>query len=68
MGLGVNELKFTYFAIPIVNLYAIFKELFFGIVQYQHIAVTLLSNFVLTFIIFCICRMMFMKNRWVMNS
>lgn len=68
MGLGVNELKFTYFTIPVVNLYAIFKELFFGIVQYQHIAVTLLSNFVLTFIIFCICRLLFMKNRWVMNS
>ncbi|MCL1694407.1 MULTISPECIES: ABC transporter permease subunit [unclassified Lysinibacillus] len=68
MGLGINELEIVHFAIPIVNLFTIFKELLFGIVQFDHIAITFISNLTLTLIIFIICRILFMKDRWVMNS
>lgn len=68
MGLGINELEIVHFAIPIVNLFTIFKELLFGIVQFDHIAITFISNLTLTLIIFILCRILFMKDRWVMNS
>ncbi|WP_061810994.1 ABC transporter permease [Rossellomorea vietnamensis] len=66
-NVGLNELTFKHFAIPILNLFSQFKELLMGVVDYQHIAITIGSNLVIMVIIFAIGRVLFMKDKWVMN-
>lgn len=66
-GIGINELGFEHFAIPIMNLFALLKELLFGIVNVEHILITVASNVISMIIIFIIGRIMFMKDKWVMN-
>ncbi|PLR91613.1 ABC transporter permease [Bacillus sp. T33-2] len=66
-SIGVNELAFKHFAIPIVNIFSIFKELLFGIVTYEHILVTVASNLIVMIAAFIIGRILFLKDKWVMN-
>ncbi|WP_406687133.1 ABC transporter permease [Rossellomorea vietnamensis] len=66
-NVGLNELTFKHFAIPILNLFSQFKELLMGVVDYQHIAITIGSNLVIMLIIFAIGRVLFLKDKWVMN-
>ncbi|MCR8847522.1 ABC transporter permease [Rossellomorea sp. SC111] len=66
-NVGLNELTFKHFAIPILNLFSQFKELLMGVVDYQHIAITIGSNLVIMVIIFVIGRVLFLKDKWVMN-
>ncbi|MFS0862620.1 ABC transporter permease [Fredinandcohnia sp. 179-A 10B2 NHS] len=66
-GVGVNELTAQHFAIPIMNLFSLLKELLFGIVNAEHILLTLGSNVICMVIIFIIGRILFMKDKWVMN-
>jgi len=66
-GIGINELGFVHFAIPIMNLFTLIKELLFGIVNYEHILITIGSNLVGMVILFVVGRIMFMKDKWVMN-
>ncbi|CAN7402802.1 ABC transporter permease [Rossellomorea sp. LjRoot5] len=66
-NVGLNELTFKHFAIPILNLFSQFKELLMGVVDYQHIAITIGSNLVIMVIIFAIGRVLFLKDKWVMN-
>lgn len=65
--ISVNELAFWHFAAPIMNLFSLFKELLLGVIDYEHIFITLGSNLLSLFIIFIICRILFMKDKWVMN-
>lgn len=64
---GVNELTFTHFAIPVMNLFSILKELSFGMINYQHLMVMMGSNLLAIIIIFIAGRILFMKDKWVMN-
>jgi len=66
-GIGINELGFVHFAIPIMNLFTLIKELLFGIVNYEHILITIGSNLFGMVILFVVGRIMFMKDKWVMN-
>ena len=66
-GIGINELGFEHFAIPIMNLFGLLKELLFGIVNVEHILITVASNVISMIIVFIIGRIMFMKDKWVMN-
>jgi sodium transport system permease protein len=66
-GIGINELGFEHFAIPIMNLFSLIKELLFGIVDYEHILITIASNLVCMVVLFVVGRIMFMKDKWVMN-
>ncbi len=66
-GIGINELGFQHFAIPILNLFSLLKELLFGIVNYEHVLITITSNLICMIIIFIIGRLLFMKDKWVMN-
>lgn len=66
-GMGVNELAIHHFAIPIMNMFSLLKELLLGIVDYEHILISLGSNIVCMVIIFIIGRILFMKDKWVMN-
>ncbi len=67
VSLGLNELTTTHFIIPIVNIFTVFKELFFGIVNVEHIALTIFSNLIVAFVIFLIGRIMFLKDKWVLS-
>lgn len=51
----------------ILNLFSMIKELLFGIVNYEHILLTIASNFIVVIVIFFISRVLFMKDKWVMN-
>lgn len=66
-SLGVNELEVHHFAIPILNLFSQMKELLFGIVDYQHLAITVSSNLIVMLVVFIIGRILFMKDKWVLN-
>ncbi|MFE7062772.1 ABC transporter permease [Sutcliffiella sp. NPDC057660] len=66
-GIGINELQFHHFAIPIMNVFTILKELSFGIINYEHLGIMIASNLVCIVAAFIIARVMFMKDKWVMN-
>ena len=66
-GIGVNELAFHHFAIPILNIFSLLKELIVGVVNLEHIAITLGSNLLCMTILFIIGRILFLKDKWVMN-
>ncbi|WP_026672648.1 ABC transporter permease [Alkalihalobacterium bogoriense] len=66
-GMGINELSNYHFIIPVMNLFSLFKELLFGVINYEHIILTFTSNIVLMIIVFVIGRILFMKDKWVMN-
>lgn len=66
-GIGINELVFQHFAIPIMNIFSLLKELLFGVVDYEHVLITIISNLVCMMVIFMIGRILFMKDKWVMN-
>ncbi|MEH6943536.1 ABC transporter permease [Bacillus sp. JJ722] len=65
--LGVNEFSFYHFAIPVLNLFSLLKELVFGIINYEHIIVASASNLICMIMIFIVGRVLFMKDKWVMN-
>lgn len=66
-GIGVNEFDFYHFAIPVLNLFIVLKELLFGVVDYGHVLVSLGSNLLVLFMVFIVCRVLFLKDKWVMN-
>ncbi|WP_096155611.1 ABC transporter permease [Bacillus sp. FJAT-45066] len=66
-GIGINELSYQHFAIPIMNFFTILKELSFGIVNYQHLAIMIGSNILCIIAGLIISRIMFLKDKWVMN-
>lgn len=65
--IGINELSYQHFAIPILNIFSLLKELIFGIINYEHIMLTIGSNLICMILFFTIGRIMFMKDKWVMN-
>ncbi|MDZ5473660.1 ABC transporter permease [Bacillus sp. 31A1R] len=64
---GINELSFSHFAIPILNLFSLLKELLFGVINYEHILIAIGSNLICMLIVFVIGRILFLKDKWVMN-
>ncbi len=66
-NIGINELAFHHFVIPFMNLFSLMKELLFGIVNYEHILLTVGSNIAFMIVFFIIGRILFMKDKWVMN-
>ncbi|KMJ57573.1 sodium ABC transporter permease [Bacillus sp. LL01] len=66
-GIGINELAFHHFAIPIMNIFTILKELSFGIINYEHLGIMVGSNMLCIIVAFVIARIMFLKDKWVMN-
>ncbi|TRZ36667.1 ABC transporter permease [Niallia circulans] len=66
-NVGINELEFKHFAIPVMNIYSLLKELIFGITNFEHFFITIGSNLIVLVIVFFIGRIMFLKDKWVMN-
>ncbi|KEZ48165.1 ABC transporter permease [Metabacillus indicus] len=66
-SIGINEFELHHFAIPVLNLFTILKELLFGVVQYDHILLVLGSNLAVMVIALIVGRILFLKDKWVMN-
>ncbi|CAG9620222.1 ABC transporter permease [Sutcliffiella rhizosphaerae] len=66
-SIGINELEFHHYAIPLMNIFTILKELSFGIINYQHLGIMIGSNLLCVGIAVIAGRIMFMKDKWVMN-
>lgn len=66
-SVGTSELEFHHFAIPILNIFSSLKELLVGVIDWEHIFITVGSNLIAMIIIFIIGRIMFLKDKWVMN-
>lgn len=66
MNLGLNELSNAHFLIPVMNIFTIFKELFLGVVSFEHIFITIGVNIVAALVLFLVGRVMFMKDKWVL--
>ncbi|GIN64161.1 ABC transporter permease protein NatB [Robertmurraya siralis] len=64
---GVNELTMQHFVIPILNLYSLIKELMFGVIDLGHILLVVGSNVACIIVFFIIGRILFLKDKWVMN-
>lgn len=60
-----TELTTTYFLIPFVNIFALFKELSYGIFSFSHLFLTCLSLGVFVFILFFVMLKMFKQDRWL---
>lgn len=65
--MSINEMTFVHFAIPVMNLISLLKELLFGIVNGEHILITVASNLIGIIVIFIIGRILFLKDKWVMS-
>lgn len=66
-NLGINEFTNIHFAVPILNLFTIFKELFLGVISYEHLLLTLGSNLLFAIVIVLIGRIVFLKDKFVLN-
>lgn len=66
-NLGVNELTLKHFAIPILNLFSILKELLAGVINYEHLALMVGTNLLIIVLFITVGRLLFLKDKWVMN-
>lgn len=66
-NLGINELSVSHFTLPFMNIFAILTELLFGMVNVQHILLTIATNLVYAFIIVLASNYLFHKDKWAMN-
>ncbi len=66
-GVSVNELAAHHFLIPILNMFSILKELIYGVVDPVHLSMMIGTNLIVVVVIFIIGRIMFLKDKWVMN-
>ena len=66
-GTGLHELTTQHFLIPFFNIFALFKELLYGVIDYQNILLTAGSLVVSIVIFFAVSRLLFFKDKWVLN-
>ncbi|PFD99458.1 ABC transporter permease [Priestia megaterium] len=68
MGKSVNELQSSAFLIPIYNVFALMKQLLYGVYDMQSLAYTAGSLSVCIIVLFTIGYTMFTKSRWVLGK
>ena len=68
IGVSANELSTTYFLIPFLNIYALIKQLIYGIYDLTSILLVVGSSFVFIVLTFLIAYAMFMKSKWVLGK
>lgn len=66
VNLGINELSSSHFITPILNLFAIFKEILYGIVNVEHMLMVIGSNVLCSVVSLLIARIFFLKDKWVL--
>ncbi|MXQ53567.1 ABC transporter permease [Shimazuella alba] len=68
IGVSVNELTTTHFLIPFLNIYALIKQLIYGIYDINSILLVSGSSVVFIALSFFIAYTMFMKSKWVLGK
>ncbi|MCM3771860.1 ABC transporter permease [Priestia aryabhattai] len=68
MGKSVHELQSSVFLIPIYNVFALMKQLLYGVYDMQSLTYTIGSLSVCTVVLFAIGYTMFTKSRWVLGK
>ncbi|WP_226669929.1 ABC transporter permease [Metabacillus litoralis] len=68
IGVSVTELNSTHFMIPFLNIYALIKQLIYGIYDVTSILLVVGSSIVFIIITFVVAYAMFMKSKWVLGK
>jgi len=68
IGTSANELSATYFMIPFLNIYALIKQLIYGIYDATSILLVVGSSTIFIVISFLIAYVMFSKSKWVLGK
>jgi sodium transport system permease protein len=68
IGVSANELTTTHFLIPFLNIYALIKQLIYGIYDINSILLVSGSSVVFIALSFFIAYTMFMKSKWVLGK
>ncbi|WP_413374914.1 ABC transporter permease [Alkalihalobacillus sp. 1P02AB] len=68
IGVSVNELSTNYFIIPVMNIFALIKELIYGVYDITHILLVAGSSAIFVSILFLIAYKMFMKSKYVLGK
>ncbi|GAB2697661.1 ABC transporter permease [Paenibacillus thermoaerophilus] len=68
VGQGANEMKTYYFAIPFMNIFALLKELMFGIFSAQNLLLVCGSTALFSAVCFAAAYVMFRKDKWVLGK
>ncbi|GAA0321614.1 sodium ABC transporter permease NatB [Bacillus carboniphilus] len=68
IGLSPNELTAQYFLIPFMNIFALIKQLIYGIYDVQSVLYVLGSSALFVGISFAIAYTMFQKSKWVLGK
>jgi sodium transport system permease protein len=68
IGVSANELTTTHFLIPFLNIYALIKQLIYGIYDFNSILLVSGSSVVFIALSFFIAYTMFMKSKWVLGK
>jgi sodium transport system permease protein len=66
-GTGLHELTNKHFLLPILNIFALFKELIYGVIDIQNIFLTASSLIISIILLFVVSRILFLKDKWVLN-
>ena len=68
MGKSVHELQSGVFLIPIYNVFALMKQLLYGVYDMQSLVYTIGSLSICTVVLFVVGYTMFTKSRWVLGK
>lgn len=68
IGISANELTAVHFIIPFFNIYALIKQLIYGIYDLSNLLLVAGSSTVFIIISFVIAALMFMKSKWVLGK
>jgi sodium transport system permease protein len=68
IGLSPNELQAKHFLIPFMNIFALIKQLMYGVYEVKSIIYTTGSSLALMAVCFGIAYAMFHKSKWVLGK
>lgn len=68
IGTGVNELTAVHFLIPVMNTFALLKELVYGVFRVGDLVLTLLSTAATVAVMYTVASIMFRRDKWVLGK
>lgn len=68
MGVIPNEFTLTHYIVPFMNIFALLKELIYGIYSWSSMLLVAGSSLVVIVIAFLIANWMFTKDKWVLGK
>jgi len=68
LGISVNELNNIHFLIPFFNVFALIKQIMYGIIDPMNVFLVVISLSILIAITFFIASLMFKKSKWVLGK